>query len=130
MARVANPYSEGEESDLEDQDYTVVGDGGESSVGSEADTLVPGAVQYVRQTGYPSTRKVKKSEAVKKSVDVNEKPNRKRGRKLIKNNQKLNYWRNPLLTVYISRPPRISSVHRLGKETSPTSTYTSSKWRW
>ena len=34
------------------------------------------------------TLRVKKSEAVKKSVDVNEKPNRKKGRKLIKNNPK------------------------------------------
>ena len=55
MARVANPYSEGEESDMEDQDYTVVVDGEESLVGSEAYTLVPGAVQHVHQTGYPST---------------------------------------------------------------------------
>ena len=49
MARVANPYSEGEESDLEDQDYTVVSAGGESSAGSKAHTLVPGAVQHVHQ---------------------------------------------------------------------------------
>ena len=88
MARLDNPYSEGEESDTEDQDYTVVGDRGESLAGSEAETLVPGAVQHVHQTGYPSTRRVKKSKVVKKSVDFNEKPNRKRGRKLIKNNPK------------------------------------------
>ena len=31
---IANPYSEGEESDPRDQDYTVVGDGGERSEGS------------------------------------------------------------------------------------------------
>ena len=66
----------------------MVGDGDESLAGSEADTLVPGAVQHVHQTGYPSTRRVKKSEAVKKSVDVNEKPHRKKGRKLSKNNPK------------------------------------------
>ena len=51
---------------MEDQDYTVVGDGDKSLVGSEADTLVPGAVQHVHQTGYPSTRRVKKSEAAER----------------------------------------------------------------
>ena len=66
----------------------MVGDGGESSAVSEANTLVPGAVQHVRQTGYPSTRRVKKNKAVKKSVDVNEKPNRKKGRKLSQYNPK------------------------------------------
>ena len=35
MARVANPYSEGEQSDMEDRDYTVVGDGEESLVGQK-----------------------------------------------------------------------------------------------
>ena len=55
MARVANPYLENEDSDGEDQNYTVVGDGGESLAGSDADTLVPGAVRHVHQTGYPST---------------------------------------------------------------------------
>ena len=79
IARVANPYSEGEESDRDDGDYTMVGDGGESLAESEANTLVPGAVQHVRQTGYPSTRRVKKNKAVKKSVDVNEKPHQKKG---------------------------------------------------
>ena len=88
MVRVANPYSEGEESDTEDRDYTVVGDGGESLAGSEAETLVPGAVQHVHQTGYPSTWRVKQNKVVKKSVDVNEKPPRKKGRKLSKNNLK------------------------------------------
>jgi hypothetical protein len=78
IARIANPESEGEQSDPGDPDYTVVSDGGERSEESEADTLVPGAVQHVRQTGYPSTRRVKKNKAVKKSVDVNEKPNRKK----------------------------------------------------
>ena len=81
-ARIANPESEGEYSDPGDPDYTVVSDGGERADGSEADTLVPGAVQHVRQTGYPSPRRVKKNKAVKKSVDVNEKPDRKKGRKL------------------------------------------------
>ena len=51
-------------------------------------TLVPGAVQHVRQTGYPSTRRVKENKAVKKSVDVNEKPHRKKGRVLSTNNPK------------------------------------------
>ena len=88
LARVANPYSEGEESDRDDGDYTMVGDGGESLAESEADTLVPGAVQHVRQTGYPSPQRVKKNKAVKKSVDVNEKPNRKKGRKLGQYNPK------------------------------------------
>ena len=66
LACVANPYSEGEESDTEDRDYTVVGleEGGESLAGSEADTLVPGAVQHVHQTGYPSTRRVKQNKVV------------------------------------------------------------------
>ena len=64
MASVANPYSEGE-----DRDFTVVGDGGESLAGSEAETLVPGAVQYVHQTGYPSTRRVKQNKVVKQRVD-------------------------------------------------------------
>ena len=72
-ARIANPESEGEYSDPGDPDYTVVSDGGERAEESEADTLVPGAVQHVRQTGYPSPRRVKKNKAVKKSVDVNEK---------------------------------------------------------
>ena len=56
MARVANPYSENEDSDNEDQDYTVVGlgEGGEGPAASEVDTLVPRAVQHVRRTGYPS----------------------------------------------------------------------------
>ena len=81
-ARIANPESEGEYSDPGDPDYTVVSDGGERAEESEADTLVPGAVQHVRQTGYPSPRRVKKNKAVKKSVDVNEKPDRKNGRKL------------------------------------------------
>ena len=80
MARVANPYSENESSDNEDQDYTVVGsrEEGGGSAASEADTLVPGAVQHVQQTGYPSTRGVKQNTVVKKSVDVNEKPPQKR----------------------------------------------------
>ena len=65
MARVANPYSEGEESDIEDRDYTVVGDRGMSLAGSEAETLVPGAVQHVQQTGYPSTRGVNKDKGGK-----------------------------------------------------------------
>ena len=56
IARIANPESEGEQSDPGDPDYTVVSDGGERSEESEADTLVPGAVQHVRQTGYPSTK--------------------------------------------------------------------------
>ena len=55
---MANPYSENEESDQDDGDYTMVGDEGESSAESEANTLVPGAVQHVRQTGYPSTQRV------------------------------------------------------------------------
>ena len=55
MARIANPWSENEGSDRDDQDYTVVGDGGEVPDASEADTLVPEAVQHVHQTGYPST---------------------------------------------------------------------------
>ena len=59
-----------------------------AAAASEADTLVPGAVQHVQQTGYPSTRGVKKNKEVKKSVDVNEKPNQKKGKKLIKNNPK------------------------------------------
>ena len=66
----------------------MVGDGGESSAESEADTLVPGAVQHVHQTGYPSTRRVKKNKAVKKSVDVNEKPHRQKGRIFLPNNPK------------------------------------------
>ena len=53
-ARIANPESEGEYSDPGDPDYTVVSDGGERAEESEADTLVPGAVQHFRQTGYPS----------------------------------------------------------------------------
>ena len=85
---MANPYSEGEELDRDDGDYTMVGDRGESSAESEADTLVPGAVQHVRQTGYPSTRRVKKNKAVKKSVDVNEKPHRQKGRIFLPNNPK------------------------------------------
>ena len=87
-ARIANPESEGEYSDPGDPDYTVVSDGGERAEESEADTLVPGAVQHVRQTGYPSPRRVKKNKAVKKSVDVNEKPNRQKGRKLSQYNPK------------------------------------------
>ena len=81
MARVANPYSEGEELDTKDRDYTVVGleEGGESLAGSETDILVPGAVQHVHQTGYPSTQRVKQNKVVKKSVDVNEKPPKKKG---------------------------------------------------
>jgi hypothetical protein len=90
MARVANPYSEVEESDTEDRDYTVVGleEGGESLAGSEAETLVPGAVQHVHQTGYPSTRRVKQNKIVKKSLDVNEKPPRKKGRTFLPYNPK------------------------------------------
>ena len=64
----------------------MVGDGGESS--AESDNLVPGAVQHVHQTGYPSTRRVKKNKAVKKSVDVNEKPHRQKGRIFSPNNPK------------------------------------------
>jgi hypothetical protein len=41
MARVANPYSENEDSDGEDQDYTVVEEGGESLAGSEAEAEGP-----------------------------------------------------------------------------------------
>ena len=54
MARVANPYSKGEESDTEDRDYTVVGleEGGESLAESEAYTLVPG--DDVRRQRWPS----------------------------------------------------------------------------
>ena len=88
MARIANPWSENEGSDRDDQDYTVVGDGGEVPDASEADTLVPEAVQHVHQTGYPSTRRVKQNKVVKKSVDMNEKPPRKKGRKLLPNNPK------------------------------------------
>ena len=90
IARVANPYSENKDSDAEDQGYTVVGpgEGGGDPAASEADTLVQGAVQHVQQTGYPSTRGVNKNKGVKKGVDVNERPNRKKGRKLIKNNPK------------------------------------------
>ena len=57
MARVANPYSE-----KEDKDYTVIGPGEEGRCRgtSEADTLVPGAVQHVRCAGYPSYKGVKK----------------------------------------------------------------------
>ena len=84
MARVANPYSENEDSDNEDQDYTVVGprEGGEGPAVSEVDTLVPGAVQHVPRTGYPS------NEGVKQSLDINEKPSHQKNRKLIKNNPK------------------------------------------
>ena len=85
MARVANPYSENEDSDNEDQDYTVVGpssEGREEPAASEVDTLVSGAVQHVHRTGYPSNK------GVKKSLDINEKPNRQKNRKLIKNNPK------------------------------------------
>ena len=50
MARMANPYPEA----------------------SEVDTLVPAAVQHVRRAGYPSNKEVRKS------LDINEKPNRKK----------------------------------------------------
>jgi hypothetical protein len=76
----------------------VVGleEGGESLAGSEAETLVPGAVQHVHQIGYPSTGRVKQNKVVdkssskrkKKSVDVNEKPHRQKGRILSTDNPK------------------------------------------
>ena len=76
MARVANPYSENEDSDNEDQAYTVVrpSTGREKPAASEVDTLVPGAVQHVCRTGYPSNK------GVKKSLDIYEKPNRQPNR--------------------------------------------------
>ena len=79
MARVANPYSENE-----DEDYTVIGPGeeGRGQGTSEADTLVPGAVQHVRRAGYPSNK------GVKKSFDINEKLNRKKNRKFVGINPK------------------------------------------
>ena len=78
-ARVANPYSENEDLDREDEDYTVVGPSveGQSQGPSEADTLVPGAVQHVYRPGYPSDK------GVKKSLDINEKPNRKKNRQFV-----------------------------------------------
>jgi len=68
------PYSENEDSDNEDQDYTVIrlGEEGEGPAASEVDTLVPGAVQHVRRTGYPSNK------GLRKSLDINEKHNRKK----------------------------------------------------
>jgi len=62
------------DSDNEDQDYTVIrlGEEGEGPAASEVDTLVPGAVQHVRRTGYPSNK------GLRKSLDINEKHNRKK----------------------------------------------------
>ena len=71
-SRIVNPYSENEESDKDDEDYTVVAlsAAGESHRPEEDDTIVPGVVQHVRHTGYPSNK------GVEKSVDINEKPNK------------------------------------------------------
>ena len=60
MARMANPYPEA----------------------SEVDTLVPAAVQHVRRAGYPSNK------GVRKSLDINEKPNRKKNWKFVGKNPK------------------------------------------
>ena len=84
MARVANPYSKMKtqitrtriilSSDLEKAE--------KNQQLRELDTLVPGAVQHVCRTGYPSNK------GIRKSLDINEKPNRQKNQKLIKKNPK------------------------------------------
>ena len=78
-ARIANPYSENEESDRDDEDYTFGAPraAGESHGPTETDTLVPGAVQHVHRTGYPSEK------GVRKSLDIYKKPNRKNNHKFV-----------------------------------------------
>ena len=83
-ASIANPYSENKESNREDEDCTFVAPSaaGESQGPTETDTLVPGAVQHVYRTGYPSDKRVRKS------LDINEKPNQKKNRKFVGINPK------------------------------------------
>ena len=73
---VTNPYSENKESDSEDEDYTFVllSDDTASKGGEEEATLVPGAVQHIPQTGYPSHRG-------KGSLDTDERPNKEKKKK-------------------------------------------------
>ena len=78
------PNNGTEESDKDDEDYTVAALSavGESHGPEEADTLVHGAVQHVRHTGYPSDK------GVKKSIDINEKPNKRKNQKFAGPNPK------------------------------------------
>ena len=54
--------------------------GGEGEPRGEGAALRGSQQGEAQPTGYPSTRRVKKNQVVKQSVDINEKPNRKKGR--------------------------------------------------